>query len=210
VTEAEWQECSDPRLLLRWVRAHEKERKMRLFGCHCCRRVWDQLDRERRAAVLASECYADGGISGKAWRRLGARLSTARTPAEEAAWAAWKGYGVVAAWRAAEAAEEAGPEGAKLAIWEAERAWQAALLRELSGNPFRPRYPLADDLLRWDDGLIPLLAAGIYRDNAFDRLPILADALLDAGCDNEELLAHCRSGGEHVRGCWALDAVLGR
>ena len=45
---------------------------------------------------------------------------------------------------------------------------------------------------------------------AFGRLPILADALLDAGCDNEELIAHCRSAGPHVRGCWAIDLILGK
>jgi hypothetical protein len=159
---------------------------------------------------VAGECYADGALSGKSWRRAGARLPAAKTAAEEAAWAAWKGYGVVAAWRAAEAAEEAGAPGAELATWEAERAWQAALLRELCGNPFHLRRPLAADLLRWDDGIIRHLAAGIYRDNACWRLPILADALVDAGCDDEELLEHCRTGGPHVRGCWALDAVLGK
>jgi hypothetical protein len=41
-------------------------------------------------------------------------------------------------------------------------------------------------------------------------LAILADALFDAGCDNEELLTHCRADGPHVRGCWAVDLILGR
>jgi hypothetical protein len=54
------------------------------------------------------------------------------------------------------------------------------------------------------------LAQAIYDERAFDRLPILADALLDAGCDNEELLAHLRSEGPHVRGCWAVDLILGK
>ncbi|HET6573028.1 MAG TPA: hypothetical protein VFG68_05455 [Fimbriiglobus sp.] len=53
------------------------------------------------------------------------------------------------------------------------------------------------------------LARAIYEGRAFDRLPILADALQDAGCDDEQLLAHCRSEGPHVRGCWAVDLVLG-
>jgi hypothetical protein len=54
------------------------------------------------------------------------------------------------------------------------------------------------------------IAEGIYEERAFDRLPILADALLDAGCDNEELIAHSRSEGPHVRGCWAVDLILGK
>jgi hypothetical protein len=54
------------------------------------------------------------------------------------------------------------------------------------------------------------LARAIYDDRAFDRLPILADALLDAGCDDEDILNHCRSSGPHVRGCWVVDLVLGK
>jgi hypothetical protein len=54
------------------------------------------------------------------------------------------------------------------------------------------------------------LAESIYTDRAFDRLPILADALEEAGCDNADILAHCRQGGEHARGCWVLDLLLGK
>ena len=54
------------------------------------------------------------------------------------------------------------------------------------------------------------LARGIYEDRAFDRLPLLADALMDAGCADEQILAHCRSEGPHVRGCWVVDLVLGK
>jgi hypothetical protein len=55
-----------------------------------------------------------------------------------------------------------------------------------------------------------LLAQSIYTDRAFDRMPILADALEDAGCDNADILNHCRQPGEHVRGCWAVDLILGK
>jgi hypothetical protein len=64
--------------------------------------------------------------------------------------------------------------------------------------------------LNWNDGTVVKLAEGIYNDRAFDRLPVLADALEDAGCTEAEILAHCRSGGEHVRGCWVLDLILGK
>ena len=82
-------------------------------------------------------------------------------------------------------------------------AEQARLLRDVV-EPFRaaafdPRWRTADAVG---------LARGIYEDRAFDRLPLLADALMDAGCDAEQLLAHCRSDGPHVRGCWAVDLVL--
>jgi hypothetical protein len=57
---------------------------------------------------------------------------------------------------------------------------------------------------------VPKIAQGIYEERAFDRLPILHDALLDAGCDNEDMLTHCRSEGPHVRGCWVVDLILGK
>ncbi|HEX5269104.1 MAG TPA: hypothetical protein VFW33_01390 [Gemmataceae bacterium] len=77
------------------------------------------------------------------------------------------------------------------------------------GNPFRPP-TMEATWLAWNGGLLPRIAEEIYKDRAFDRLPILSDALLDAGCDNEDLLAHLRGGGPHVRGCWAVDLILGK
>jgi hypothetical protein len=58
--------------------------------------------------------------------------------------------------------------------------------------------------------LVRGLAEGIYADRAFDRLPILADALEEAGCTDAEVLAHCRGPGPHVRGCWVVDLILGK
>jgi hypothetical protein len=81
------------------------------------------------------------------------------------------------------------------------------LLRDIFGNPFRfPRIDAA--VLGWNGGTLVKLAQTIYGDRAFDRLPILADALEEAGCDNANILNHCRSEGPHVRGCWVLDAIL--
>ena len=57
---------------------------------------------------------------------------------------------------------------------------------------------------------VAALARGVYDDRAFDRLPVLADALDDAGCANADLLAHLRGPGPHVRGCWAVDLLLGK
>jgi hypothetical protein len=87
---------------------------------------------------------------------------------------------------------------------------QGNLIRDIFGNPFRPSPPLPPAVLAWGDGTVRRIADGIYKERAFDRLPILADALLDAGCDNEYLLAQLRSEGSHVRGCWALDLLLGK
>jgi hypothetical protein len=62
----------------------------------------------------------------------------------------------------------------------------------------------------WLTGNVVGVAQAIYTDRAFDRLPILADALEDAGCDNADILNHCRHPGEHVRGCWVVDLLLGK
>jgi biotin carboxyl carrier protein len=82
----------------------------------------------------------------------------------------------------------------------------SALFRDIFGNLFRP--VTLDP--SWLTSTVLVLANGIYSDKAFDRLPILADALQDAGCDNDDILNHLREPGEHCRGCWALDLVLGR
>jgi hypothetical protein len=83
---------------------------------------------------------------------------------------------------------------------------RAYLARCVFGNPFRP---VAFDL-RWRTADVLGLARGIYDERAFDRLPLLADALMDAGCADEQVLGHCRSDGPHVRGCWVVDLVLGK
>ncbi|MBM3981711.1 MAG: hypothetical protein FJ304_15840 [Planctomycetes bacterium] len=63
----------------------------------------------------------------------------------------------------------------------------------------------------WRTTDVMLLARGIYDAKAFDRMPILADALQDAGCDSDDILNHCRDAAQvHVRGCWVVDAVLGK
>jgi len=78
------------------------------------------------------------------------------------------------------------------------------------GNPFRPAPHIDPAWLAGNGGTVPKLARAIYDERAFDRLPVLADALEDAGCTDADILTHCRSGGEHVRGCWVVDLLLGK
>jgi hypothetical protein len=81
-----------------------------------------------------------------------------------------------------------------------------AWLRDIFGNPFRP----ASIDPAWQTSTVVSLAQAIYDDRAFDRMPALADALEDGGCDNQGILGHCRSGSQHVRGCWVVDLVLAK
>jgi hypothetical protein len=88
----------------------------------------------------------------------------------------------------------------------AESQAQALLLRDIFGNPFRPvRFDPA-----WATPAVLSVARAIYEERRFVDLPVLADALEEAGCTNADILDHCRSGGEHVLGCWAVDLVLAR
>jgi hypothetical protein len=80
------------------------------------------------------------------------------------------------------------------------------IIRDIFGNPFRP--VTVDPA--WLTSTVVALATGIYTERAFDRMPILADALMDAGCANADVLNHCRSDGPHVRGCWVVDLLLGK
>jgi hypothetical protein len=107
----------------------------------------------------------------------------------------------------------AGDEAGRESWWkvvEAEKRIQAHLLRDVVGNPFRPPPALALSVREWNENTPRRIAQTIYEERAFDRLPILADALEDAGCDNVDILAHCRGPGPHVRGCWVVDLILGK
>ncbi len=99
---------------------------------------------------------------------------------------------------------------ARLSAWEAEEHRQCDLLRDIFGNPFRSPPALAPAWLAWKDGTIAKLAQAIYEDRAFERLPILADALEEVDCADADVLDHLRSPLIHVRGCWALDWILAK
>jgi hypothetical protein len=98
-----------------------------------------------------------------------------------------------------------------------EWGWQAALLRCIAGNPFRPPPPVPPGWLTWNNGTIPRLAQVAYEERQLPsghldsaRLAVLADALEEAGCQEPELLDHLRGPGPHVRGCWPVDLILGK
>jgi hypothetical protein len=96
----------------------------------------------------------------------------------------------------------ASPEERDAAV-RTESLGQFDLFREIVGPPVNPHWP------QWRTNTVRGVARAIYRDRAFHDLPILADALQDAGCDDDAVLQHCRGGGEHVRGCWVLDLAMG-
>ena len=85
------------------------------------------------------------------------------------------------------------------------------ILRDIIGNPFRPAQPLPDAVLERTDRLVVRLAKTIYDGRRWGNMPVLGAALLEAGCDNENLIAHChQQEGIHTRGCWVIDLLLGK
>jgi hypothetical protein len=90
--------------------------------------------------------------------------------------------------------------------WRNEESNLVALLRHIVGNPFRP--VTADP--SWLTSIVVALAQAIYDERAFGRMPVLGDALEEAGCGDRDILDHCRQPGEHVRGCWVVDLILGK
>ena len=105
------------------------------------------------------------------------------------------------------------PKQERRQLWqrsrEVERAAQAALLRCIFSDPFHP-VTINAAWLTWNDGTVQKIAQAIYEERAFERMPILADALEEAGCTETEILNHCRQPGEHVRGRWVVDLCLGK
>lgn len=96
-----------------------------------------------------------------------------------------------------------------LACWRRCQARFADLVREVFGNPFR-QVVVDPAWLAWGDRIVERLASEAYETQTFENLPILADALEDAGCTDDQIVEHCRQSGEHVRGCWVIDALLGK
>jgi hypothetical protein len=232
MTEARWLSAFDPHPMLESLRDHGSCRKYRLAGCAFCRRVWDLLTDERsRNAVEQAERYADGLISQEVLSAAQVGADRAMVPWDRRNFVFRRSseravaYKFGAAATAAKAVARPTNFLSKLAssIREAshfallaeygdryaqqgDMSSHVRIVRCVFGNPFRP-VSLEPS---WRTSTVVALAEGIYADRAFDRLPILADALMDAGCDNTDVLSHCRSDGPHVRGCWVVDLLTGR
>jgi hypothetical protein len=208
------------------------DRKLRLFACACCRRIWPLLADERsRGAVAVGESYADGLADGQALQASGeaaeavsrSTMSPGSRVEDPGAYAAWATVNPgnatqvarVAALSAAAhlAAAPELPDADRLPAALAECQAQADLLRDIFGNPYRP--VVIDP--SWLTAEVVGLADAAYADRLLPsgqlgpaRLADLARALEDAGCEDAGLLTHLRGVGPHVRGCFAVDAVLGK
>lgn len=220
MTEQEWKQCNDAEPMLIYLRGRAIDRKLRLFACACCRRIWNLLSDESRNLLEVLEQWADG-------QATRTELSTAFSKAVQRNYAFIRGATPHTAIQvAASAVSAAAGEGVWAAAWntvsEVRRAiglndvvrvnvegrFQAALLRDILNHPMRPCPCLCPAILTWHNGLVCRLASVIYEDRTFNDLPILADALEEAGCDNQDILDHCRGPEPHAKGCWVVDLIL--
>ncbi|HEX8911968.1 MAG TPA: hypothetical protein VF796_06380 [Humisphaera sp.] len=235
MTEHEWLNCADVDALLFELssRAGVSERKLRLFALACAQRVWHLMPpleseykqpadaiaaAERRAdaagpAATAADAELYGTIAACCATYAAAAVAAAdRDPGEAAGCAVHAVYctAMLTGFGVADAPAVVWSEAGAAGLYEepeldaAERSAQERLLRDIFGNPFRSRTALATtrDVVG--------LAQSIDVDRTFGDLRKLADALEAAGCRDTDILDHCRDGGEHVRGCWVIDLLLGK
>ena len=216
MTEAEWLATRDVHKLLAHLDRPPDDRKLRLYAVACCRDAWHHLtEPASRDGVEWAERFADGLASRdaeytlleKASTEVFARFDRARngTPPDDVE---WRGLNDLA---------EASHLASAVMNFESEVPYRTDLRRheqlltkhhvyDIFGNPFRPVAFLPE----WRTPTVVAMARQMYDSRDFSAMPILADALEDAGCDDEAGLAHCRGSGPHVRGCWVVDACLGK
>ena len=211
MTEAEWH-ASESSVQMIWLTQKSfPDRKGRLFASACLRRIAGLFPGPKtHNAIEVLERYADGNATAD-------ELSQARADAEQEAYevqdggqrhqsqdaaiaAAQDDIQQVAHWAAeATATTEVGSEPEEVA--------QAAIVREIYGTLcFRP----VTFNPAWRTSTVLALAKQMYDSRDFTPMPVLADALQDAGCENADILNHCRGDSPHVRGCWVVDLILGK
>jgi hypothetical protein len=212
VTEAEWLTCTDPTPMLEFLRGKSSDRKSRLLRVGAARSIWAELtDKRYRAAVEVAERYADGLATDdeldihkkELYGLFGPRGEFRQVrPDSTTAMLLFVALACVSSPRVMHHVYG----GSWMTAMRYTRNRLSPIIRDQFGNPFRP--VTADP--NWLTSTAVTLARTAYEDRAFDRLPILADALEEAGCDDAGVLNHLRGDGPHVRGCWVIDMLLGK
>jgi hypothetical protein len=227
MTEADWldNDRANPQWML-WqltpplgkvTRTRAGRRKLRLFACACCRLVDPYLDAFGLSdSVGVAERFAEGQATSEELAAAHARIARPEfqegtdSPRLLAYWAprlaqiATGTMADISLFLPPYRVVDAGFPGSAIEA----NARLCDLVRCVFGNPFRPVAP-PQPWLKWNGGALVRLARVIDDERAFDQLPVLADALEEAGCTDAAILAHCRGPGPHVRGCWVVDLLLG-
>lgn len=220
--EAEWLASEDPEAMLKAAeyalasaQPHTRRtaRKRECFGVACCRLLWPLIARDellrRGLEILENELDAeDAELENGSEETWGEMNVASRHPADDAPWFKMFAADVLLDYRDPDLVT------ARLVrtfeAWEGSKALPgqvAHVMRDVVGNPFRPVTFDPD----WRTDTVLSLAQQMYDARDFSAMPILADALQDAGCDSDDILSHCRDPKQvHLRGCWVVDLVLGK
>lgn len=232
MTETEWLACGDAWDMVQALGDHPSDRKLRLYTCGCCRRLWHHLtDEQSRRAVELAERYADEPYPPEdqkpiprsaldqlrspdertqAYRAAGAVLRSARQKRDASEDVA-DHLLYVAAHAAHSTLDSDGLDAARMMRWDnLTKGMQPPIQVEVLRDVFSDRFLPVRFSPSWRSEAAVSLARVMYETRDFHVMPILADALEEAGCDDAHVLAHCRGPGPHVRGCWAVDLVLGK
>jgi hypothetical protein len=226
MTEEEWLNRTNPSTMLKHLRGKATNRKLQLFKLACLRRIWQLVpDDLSRTVVEAVDQFLDGRASHQDWvavheqfidkLRWGQLLEGANSAVEalaacgtdmvesaiETAAASADAMADASVWPLLQEAADRYTHIFQEEGWNNECAAQAALLRHLLGNPFRP-YPVPPS---WPSAVVKL-AESMYA--AEDCSFALRDALLEGG--HPELAEHFQKEQWHPKGCWVVDMILGK
>ncbi len=222
MTHDQWLRCAtDPTWMINAIRNRVSARKLRLFAVACAQQVFPHVLTPFRAPIMdmleMAERYAEGNATAaellaiqNVFRfnedtRVGYEVcvqdahAAARRTLQEAP-------NVVLRSDQGEVLHRLRDPYEADALREAEQSKQTTLARCIFGNPLK-KFTFS---VNWCTTNTVALAQRIYDERDFTLLPILADALQDAGCDDERFLGHCHAPGPHARGCWGVDRLLGR
>lgn len=221
MNEQEWLTCTDPKAMLEFLlgSGRTSERKLRLLAAACCRYLSDWLKDERCQGILeAIERFADGKTTRATLKRARQSVRAIRGNLATEEVAVWS-----ACWIVEVAAAEKAYTHTPLQLLGSARhfldepvhmvVFVCDSIMEIFGNPFRP---VALDPA-WQFPSVVSLAQAAHDERILPagsldplRLAVLADALEEAGCEDDDILDHLRGHGPHARGCWAVDALLRR
>jgi hypothetical protein len=193
-------------------------RRLRLLACACCRKLWHRMTARDQELLVQAERHADGKANkSKLTRSIGGNVDNGLTSVAVALCAyihndAEMLFDAIITVRRVAGELELGHI--------VHTQGDVDLVRQYTYSVEDMQFQLLRDMIcvipnfqfqkAWRTSSAVGIAQAIYAERAFDRLPILADALQDAGCEDADVLAHCRGPGPHVRGCWVVDLVLGK
>lgn len=220
MTEGEWLSCTDPQKMLEFLRGKASDRKLRLLMAAACRTILHVLDNPHYLALVeASERVADGILLPASLTQYRDKCPPppATRPIQSSLRYGWRDLARSAVMLSSSAEPEWVDEcllHVRGGLPDSHSAHekmtnQCRLIRNIFGNPFHP-VSIDPSWLTRHDGLIVSMARQMYDSRDFRDMPVLADALEEAGCTKADILNHCRQPGEHVRGCWVVDALLGK